>query len=84
MALLKLFADCLGVSASVQMGDDGKLHIAKGLHDKSALAWATYQATTDSNGWDILDLTTSSHPKYSEDEKFRAAGFLEGALSVFA
>jgi hypothetical protein len=69
-------------TASVTQDKTGQLHIVKGIHDKDSLAWGTYRYATKERGWDIVDITTSFHPQYTEADKFYAAGYLEGSWVV--
>jgi hypothetical protein len=62
------------------MGEYSKDKLAnlRGSQDNS-VAWAIYKKTLNETGWALLSIYTNS--KYSDDDQFSYAGYLEGYLT---
>ena len=61
----------------------GKYKVIEGVYDKMAVAYAKYNSSYETKGWDFLTLSSYEglDDKYSDEIKNYAMGYLEGVLT---
>jgi hypothetical protein len=82
--LTYLFSGDTKQQASIDFDEKTKNYIIKrGSYNKTSLAYATYDASYLSTGWDTLAISSyqGDDGKYEDDQKAYAMGYLEGALT---
>ena len=82
--LLKTPEDIIPKRASVYyIKTTGKYKVIEGVFDKEATAYAIYNTSYETKGWDFLTISSyeGKDDKYSDEEKNYAMGYLEGVLT---
>ena len=81
--LLKTPEDIIPKRASIYyIKTTGKYKVIEGVFDKEATAYAIYNTSYETKGWDFLTISSyeGKDDKYSDEEKNYAMGYLEGVL----
>ena len=76
--------DIFPIKASVfYIKTTGKYKVTEGVYDKNAAAYAIYNRSYETKGWDFLKLSSYEgiDDKYSDEIKNYAMGYLEGVLT---
>ena len=82
--LLKTPEDIIPKRASIYyIKTTGKYKVIEGVFDKEATAYAIYNTSYETKGWDFLTISSyeGKDDKYSDEEKNYAMGYLEGVLT---